>query len=304
MAGRQLSSINLYHMNIRILPIASVLLLILASCASPGSSPTLGSTQARPPTAAISPSATPTQTASPTSTVTATPTPTNSPTATATFTSTATISPTPDPKAAAIRELVGDKAQDWFFWNEKIQGWEIHLIYPGESSISQETFELEDGNGKVIGKAWSWFAAEYLIGNSIQNIKVPYVWQNYETGQYSAWIVPLGVDEDWSGWGGWLRENYLTKDQAWVPGQVVIVFLNEPPVPGELNDHEKAIRIEPTHFFYAAKGAALKRFLEQGDPGMGVLLTNLSQMVCVDPYQARTSFTCWKPAETIIIPGY
>lgn len=62
--------------------------------------------------------------------------------------------------------------------------------------------------------------------------------------------------------------------------------------------------IEPAHRFYAGKEAAIQAFRKQGDPGLGVLLTHLTQTVCVDPYQARTMFSCWKPAETIIIPGY
>jgi hypothetical protein len=219
---------------------------------------------------------------------------------------TPTLTATASARVELIKDLVGNKPQDWFRWDEKNQGWEIWLIYPGEQSISQEPFELLDPNGLAIGKAWSWFRGQYLIGNTEYEVKVPYVWQNYSTGEYSSWIVPLGKTDPFHGWGEKIRESLLVKDmsQQLVPGQVIEIYLNEPDTPGAMNDHESAMTIEATHWYYVGREEALKEFLKAGNPSFQVVLTHLAQMNCPDVYQRKTSYSCRRPEEVIVIPGY
>lgn len=143
-----------------------LLLLTLASCDRPDPSGVSRPASLPSATAPTAPPPTFTKTVTSTLTATATPEPTTTSTATPTPAPTATI--TASPRVEAIRKLVGDQPEDWFRWNEDIQGWEIWLIYPGEQSISQEPYEFSGADGKVIGKAWSWFTAEYLIGNQIR----------------------------------------------------------------------------------------------------------------------------------------
>jgi hypothetical protein len=84
----------------------------------------------------------------------------------------------------------------------------------------------------------------------------------------------------------------------------VELYLNEPITPGVLNNDEKGVRIEAPHFFYVGKEVQLEKLKTEGDPEIGVFLTNISQMVCVDQYQARTMFKCQRPEEMIVVPGY
>ena len=63
-------------------------------------------------------------------------------------------------------------------WRNDWVGYEVRFIFPGVGAISDIPFELKDGEGAIVGKAFASFSAQYLIGDEIKEISIPFLWEN------------------------------------------------------------------------------------------------------------------------------
>jgi hypothetical protein len=210
-------------------------------------------------------------------------------------------------RTEAIRKMVGDKAENWFSWRQDLEAMEGNLIYTGDQSLSNEQFELTDGYGNVVGKAWQSITTEYLIGDKPNTVVVPTIWENYATGKCWYWNGPLecgGSDMQYQ-----LDHNYLTNPVLtfdFKPGMVFKFFVDDPNSPGIIGDMIKAYPSrEEVNYFYAGKEQVSNDFFAKGDPKIKVLLLNMPQQNCkYGVGDERFNLICRDNDNTVIIPGY